>query len=546
MLRTRAMSLPIWSLALTLVVLAEVGSAQVIPAPVSRGDLLISEVHHPAQTTVPTPVPFRYIEIMTRRQLTTPRALGGGSLVVVTPGAVNPVVNQLVFPPGTFIPEPEIDPLTGALIPGVLVITQQPIANLGPSPLGIPRQLVAPSLFTPTTGAPGLDLRILLSGPPDVGGTLGAGDELVIGVSPGGPPTIFGAQGTPPVDRSTGHVNRVLYVRSDTLFDYETVTGVNSPGLPNPRLDHLGGFRMGGGPNGVPFGLTSITPTNFVGALNVGGAPLGAILAPLHPQFPEIGDPRFDRSLLVGSVVGTTNITVTSPQLANPSAPGGFNWSLIVPPQVSTNPGVLQINQGSLVQAAVELIPNSGLPGGMPFLVQRFLTDNNPTDAIISGSGELTEVQIDILGTAGDLWCEMIVYDGGGYAYKAKVRNWPDDPQNCTTPRIGLGTDGAGSLCLVTLCFSPQAEMYILPSLVPAPVTGTGAFLGLNLDGFTLFGLSQPLGVEPFHVTADNDGLYFYGAPFALPLGLSMDWVAAEYTPGLGFTQVAPAETITL
>ena len=50
------------------------------------------------------------------------------------------------------------------------------------------------------------------------------------------------------------------------------------------------------------------------------------------------------------------------------------------------------------------------------------LTDNQ-TDAAASGTGTLSSVQIDILPPEGELWCELIVYDGNGSTYRAKVRD---------------------------------------------------------------------------------------------------------------------------
>lgn len=525
------------------------------------GEVLISEFHHPASVAATGPVsPTPYLELL-HRDLANPAPFDVGGLVITIVSAqsgTTPTSLSFTLPAGTLIPEAQPDPsIGGRLRPGALVIAPPgPLPNLpGPSPLGVSARFTVPTnaLFDPLAGAPGSGVRVRIQRAPTPNAPDGIFDELILGPDPGGTPASFGASG-PPLPPA-GHANRLTFLHNCSTYNYETTVRTNTPGRPDPRLDHVGGFRFGTSSAGVPFTVSPIAPPSgpVSGAFFASNVPLRAVLFPLHPEWPEIIDPAYDRALQQGIVAYSAPgpFTANNQLLEMAALPAGLNWSLSVPPSTSTTaPGVLQIDSSgpiNEVPGSAELTLVNGQAN--PLRIVRTLADAGTTDATVSGSGDLSEVQKDIerSDTGGpDLWCELVVYDGGGNAYRVKVRNWPQGSGGCSNPAVGLGSDGSGSLTVVALCFSPSSELFLLPSLTPAIPTGSGPFLGLVPDVFTTLALGTPLGTPPFHVLTDPEGLSFFQYPTGtLPLGITIDWLGAALPAG-GAPEIAPVSSISL
>lgn len=520
--------------------------------PAGQSRALISEIHHPGSSPQgpgdgPPAVGARYVELMNPDPGATPPGLdlSGSTLTAVVPGAVS----TLTFPPGTFIPPPA----PGTSQPGVLVVTE--------SSLGLANELVLPAFFAgvPQLGAPGTPARLCIRSPQGVSPVLW--DEVLINGNisgpcsppPGHPPF---NPAPAPVNGTLGHVNRALFTRSLTGYDYETVTGMPTPGVVNPPsiLDHINGFQVGQpGSTGVPLNPPTVTPAGVMGTADLTAVPVRAVRVDHHPEHgPIINDPQYDPVLQAGAItIANAGYNANDPTLAGITFPTGLNWDLVVSTPAGT--GTLTIDMGPVTQAyaAPGLVP-APTSNGSTLRVTRVLSDFQ-TDGTATASGNTTEAQNDVLPAAtggGDVWCEIIIYDTAGNAYKAKVRNWPPNPQNCAgtgTPTLGLGDPGGGALDVVAICYPPQAEIYILPTLAVSSPTGSGPLLGINPDALTFTFLSLPLGTDPAHVNVDGDGIYLFQVPSGtLPTGFSVDAVSFEVVPGVGIGGVSNVATITL
>ena len=91
-----------------------------------------------------------------------------------------------------------------------------------------------------------------------------------------------------------------------------------------------------------------------------------------------------------------------------------------------------------------------------------------------------------------------------------------------------------------TLATGNYYEVYTLVSLDPAVPTGSGGFLGMNLDAFLVGIFSQPLGAAPFHIQMTGP-TYSWG-PFTLPPGVSIDWVTVGISGG-ALVEITNAQT---
>lgn len=368
------------------------------------------------------------------------------------------------------------------------------------------------------------------------------------------------------VQNPSGRVNRCLYVDSDSALDWEWTTMMPTPGFLDPSIiQHIDGFFVGGTASGAALGgippvngpVSNVFPGAFTGAINVAAAPVIAVkLRFPHPVTGNmrINDPRFDAVITdpanpaTGRVTAGGAFTASDPFLGNLLFTSPTTWSLTAFPG-GPAPGILDIPMGNTPGPpnstfAVGVQPNSVLSGNPR--IERILTDGQ-TDSTATASGNVSGVQLDVLPGStggGDVWCEVIIYDENGFSYQAKVKNWPANPLNCTVPNLGLGSNAPGNLDIVALCFSPQSELYILPSANRANPTGSGGFMGINFDPLTLFSLGTPPNTDPVHVTTTVDGLYFFSVTDPGLSGLAFDMVASEYVPGTGpgtgFTTPSP------
>ena len=494
--------------------------------------IVISEVHHPAAGGTPVP----YIEILCREVNAPAQPITALTIQVSTPfGSTG-----LVSIPTSIIHASQPRPAGTGRTGGGLVITPQPL-GLPPGPGGVSTELVFPGLPLAAlqAGAPGVPTRVC------IGGLLASGpffDEIVIGAPVG--PTCFPGSGfnaSIPVN-ATGHVNRVLATKSLTTYDYETVTLTGSPGLVNPNYGHVNGFEWTS-PQ-IPLSPASSGPLGFAPVA------LAAVLVPNHPEFgPSITDPIYDFTLLNGQPTAAGGTIMGLDPFLTMASATPHNWALTATnPQTPGTPGTLFVPMGSMTQQGADFTL-SALNGGQP-RIARFLSDLL-LDSTAVVAGNPSEVQVDVVPAStggGDIWCVLILYDGGGNAYKAMVRNWPPNPTSCTAgPVLGASTDGLGSLDLVAICFNPAQELFVLPSLNPSTPIGSGPFFGINPDGISFAFLFSPLGAQPAHVTTNLEGIYFFqiGTPSVLAGLGTVDLVAIEYSPLFGFVQASNVRQIT-
>lgn len=466
---------------------------------------------------------------------------------------------------------------TGGGVParGVAVLASSPIPGAGQ--LGI-TQFVSTSFFANNALMPTRGLTLCFDAP-NLTGASAYADRLRLNT--GAPPPCPGSPWNGPAAPFTqGFVERVISIDGDSdhaWFDVAvnqpapppptTVTPAPSPGIVNPGLTRVGGFRFRVGvTEGLPLALprlgpasqgrvpivsaTTATTSAATFSTTTANVQVGAVLFPQHPDPTrrQIRDALFDGVLGQGSFLTTSGSFSGIDQVLGGIAGGSMNWAVTVPPASPTgNPGVLRIDMGALteVSARFSINPTALRPN---LRIERIVTDNQ-TDATAQGSGELSPVQIDVLpdpgGPSGDVWCELVVYDPDtGFSYTAKVKNWPANPTACGTPNLGMGSPAPGQLDLVALCFNPMAELYLLPTLVPSAPVGSGPFLGINPDLTTFSFLSQPLGIDPAHVLATTEGLYWYSIE-GLPSGLTLEAVALEVLGG-SIAQFSPVATVTV
>ncbi len=531
------------------------------PQPENQG-IVFSEFHHvstPGVGSLPT-----YIELL-NLSITRAETVSGGIISVQRPGQ-SPV--QITIPPGVVIPPG-----------GTLVLSGGVITN----PSGTGQILNATALFAdPQILAQGASVRLCLqipTVPPSF-------DQVDLNVTMAQLAQLQSCnQATwrgPSLNNPFARVNRVLYVDSDTFYDWDPGAVGSPPSVPTPAgvnvdLDHVNGFlfRNPATGQGIPIpGMTnpinapmSGLPPQIIsgaqpttGSITIAAGRCRGVSVPNHPRFPNgIFDPLFDpvifdSTMLVGGTVAIQGAVLGQDPFFGQMTIPALTWNLTVPPSSLTGPtpGVLNIDMAVMTggPGGQEFFPNSTVGNlGRPRF-SKIMTDNNPNDSGASGTGDLSVSQIDVLPNStggGDIWCEVIAYNEAGYSIIAKVRNWPANPNSCSTPNLGMGSNAVGNLDLIALCFPANSEIFILPTLNVATPTGSGALLGINPDPVTLGFLAAPLGVDPAHVTTTADGLYFYGLTDPGLSGLSLDAIAIEYQTGTGFVLPAtPANTITV
>ena len=512
--------------------------------PIRNQGILISEVHHNSyDTRFPS-----YIEIVNVDPI-MPVNLSGTQIALDT-GSAAPMSIRL--PLNTQLPPLEAMVVTEALIPSV--------------PTN--RQLVRPQLFAGNF-RPNQAFGVCIDVPVATGNPYQDGIVFNRATMTCANPLFPGQS----VNFTEGLMLRVLYLDSNTGHDVidvprtppapvppVTITPAPSPGMLNPEMSHMTGFRLRDGTNmqgvSIPLPILGAPGTSIVSGnpsrpvsavINTTSARIRAVGFLFHPNPQErvITDPNFDEVLRTGRVTVGFTIRGDDPLLARATGTA-MTWRATVPNSAGQD-GILTINMGPLSEVG-SLVQFQGTGAANQRLrVERTLSDNM-TDGTARGSGGLSPVQIDALpepGGPGDVWCELVVYDMSGFTYKAKVKNWPANPQNCSTPNLGLGSNSPGELDIVALCFSPMAELFVLPSSNMTTPTGSGFFFGLDPDTTTLTFLGLPLGTDPAHVTATGDGLY-YSRMTGLPPGAYLEAVAVEFVPGIGFTQFSPVATVTV
>ncbi|MEE9391032.1 MAG: hypothetical protein V3W41_00835 [Planctomycetota bacterium] len=94
-----------------------------------------------------------------------------------------------------------------------------------------------------------------------------------------------------------------------------------------------------------------------------------------------------------------------------------------------------------------------------------------------------------------------------------------------------LNTSGNGDLILGLSGFQPGSRIYNFFDINPSQAVGTGPFFGINFGDFQIAQLGVALGGHPFHISADMNGAYFFGAfPATVPTGTVLDHTAIEIT----------------
>lgn len=594
----RRRALQSWASAAVCILLVALTLPAQTTGPGRRG-VVISEIHHVSRGDgLPT-----YVEIQNLDPNNLPVNLSGAVLVVQDAAGAQAMVT---LPAGTTIaPYQPTANTAGVAAPGAgtltlfdpagppLIVTNEPTIPI-PSLFSMLPAALDPAgnqpwtvcLFVPmgAAGLPSFDTVMLNGGT----GPCGAMSAPFVGT--------LGYQGA---------VIRGYRVDSNTFHDFIDLPAPGSvmpadppyqgppvgpsPTIVNPEMSRVTGFFFGAPMNrpqdgGIPFttqpppvvaaGAASGSVSNFTSALNaftgqitISATPPGQVAwieFGEHPYrvFREQRDPIFDPLLPNGilnvdmTMQGNDVFLGHQPMgvAATPVAPGQ-QWDLTVPSLLGA-PGVLNINMGLLEQADVGFQVYQSVPPTTAqearLRIERVLTDNQ-TDATASGTGNLSPVQIDILPPEGDLWCELIVYDGNGFTYRAKVRNWPNNPLSCSgsaPPNLGLGSNAPGNVDVIALCFDPMAQVYMLPTGNLAATPGMGPFFGLNPDGLTWYALGQPLGTDPWHSVTTVDGLYFWSLTDMSLSGMTIDGVAVQWgtsgPSGVGFTQASPVVRLTI
>lgn len=577
-------------------------AAAAAPAqPIFNTGIVFSEFHHTLSPLVNPQLPpaISYIELLNRNvdPIASPFQIGGAVLRCERVGLA--VAATFPIPSGVVIPSTGRLVISSAQIPGIPVFV--------PGVPQIRQQVIAPTFFNNGIAQnaeplrPNVPQRLYLLSIPSNPGAISTPDRVDFNAplpNTAIPNTVFiGQPQLPFVPNTFGQVNRVLYVDSDTHFDWDGGQGGSAPVGPTPGyvepqagaspqsqgIGHVNGFIFGQGPSGAlanvnpipwpPPSSTPLQPYFGVGGghvspastvnLNFSSSPCSGISVPHHPWIQVITDPLFDRTLSGGQLQCFAQVSGVDPLLGQDPVNPGFAipsmiWNLVVPPPATgTTPGILNINMVGMTQRDARFStagPNNTPRGGRP-RIERIFSDLTQ-DAGASASGGASGVQIDVVPLStggGDIWCDVIIYDENGFSYRAKVLNWPNTPTNCSSDpnnhRLGLGSNAIGNLDLIALCFTKQPtnrELYILPTFVVTSPTGSGAFMGITPDGTTLAALMTPMNTPPFHVATTVDGLYFFSITNAALAGLALDVVAAEFNPGAGFVPIFPTATINI
>ncbi|MAG58223.1 MAG: hypothetical protein CMJ83_18205 [Planctomycetes bacterium] len=570
------------------VLLATSVSAQ----PPGRSGIIISEIHHESVGDgLPTYIELVNLDPAQARPLVnaTITLVGSGGLLTsafTIAGGGIPLYAPTVSTAGLASPGT-----------GTVVVSDQG----GPPIVGAVEQVITvPSLFGAGILDPLQEWAVCLQ-IPAVAGFPAVQDIVFLNGFSSPPCSPTAPWNGPAVDFTGGAIIRGYRVDSNTALDWIEYPSIGPPPLPtnpnyqgppvlaspsivNPEMARVSGFFFGTTTNnfedpGIPFFTPPVInpaqPVNQVGGF---GTAVNAVSATVsisapgsvawiafvdHPYLDKVEqrDPIFDPIIINGRLDMNTQLfgrdALLSPLPVGPGvgpvAPAGMTWDLVLPNANPANDGVLSIDMGPLEQVDIgfaDFVPQVAPSGQEKLLrINRVLSDLT-TDGTASGVGILSAVQIDVLPSEGDVWCELILYDGNGFSYRAKARNWPSDPLNCTTPQIGLGSNATDSLDIIAFCFDQRAELYVLGSLSTASPTGSGPFFGLDPDPLTFAMLGSPLNTAPAHVVTTVDGLYFYNLSLPGLSGATFDVCAVQWggpnLTGAGFTQFAPPEAVTI
>jgi hypothetical protein len=100
-------------------------------------------------------------------------------------------------------------------------------------------------------------------------------------------------------------------------------------------------------------------------------------------------------------------------------------------------------------------------------------------------------------------------------------------------PTWKLGSLNGGGVQFGCIGYTPLSEMFNLVFLSPTYNLGTGPCFGIGFNALTVEQLGMPLGLAPFHVRADAEGNFFWGAPAgSVPLGLTIDMTSVVLGAG--------------
>ena len=109
-------------------------------------------------------------------------------------------------------------------------------------------------------------------------------------------------------------------------------------------------------------------------------------------------------------------------------------------------------------------------------------------------------------------------------------------------PVLSITTGGAGDVSINVSSVPPFAELWLPVTATTTAPVGCGPFLGMAGDA--LFTMFFPLGVQPFHVSADASGGYGFSAPAGtMPPGTEIDARTVSLS-GSGFA-ISPIVRVT-
>ncbi len=108
-------------------------------------------------------------------------------------------------------------------------------------------------------------------------------------------------------------------------------------------------------------------------------------------------------------------------------------------------------------------------------------------------------------------------------------------------PRLLMAATLQGGLAYGIVGLPPGEEIFSIFDVNPPQPLGGGPVAGINFGPAQSLQVLQPLGTDPFHVTADGLGTYFFGLPNLGPLaGLTLDLLLVEHPDPQTYSPVPP------
>ena len=113
-------------------------------------------------------------------------------------------------------------------------------------------------------------------------------------------------------------------------------------------------------------------------------------------------------------------------------------------------------------------------------------------------------------------------------------------------PQFLMAPTPQGGLAYGIVGLPPGEEIFSIFDVNPPQPLGTGPVAGINFGPAQYSQVLQPVGTDPFHVTADGHGTYFFGLPSLGALaGLTLDLLLVEQPDAQTFW-VSPPVRVTL